>query len=109
MKKEHRSVLLLRQKIGNDETMVKIWFSLHNGDNSSFSYYTLKIYTLLLLLLLTLPLLVLHASGSHDTRFVSAYSTEDLAISYNNGMYTLAIFDNVLDTFGGNPFEHQKK
>jgi hypothetical protein len=54
-----------------------------------------------------LPLLVLHASGSHDTRFVSAYSTEDLAISYNNGMYTLAIFDNVLDIFGGNPFEHQ--
>jgi hypothetical protein len=65
---------------------------------------------LLLLLLLALPLLVLHnISVSYDTRSsVSAYAeTEDIATSYTNGMHTLAIFDNVINIFEGEPLEHQ--
>jgi hypothetical protein len=38
---------------------------------------------------------------------VSGYAKEDLAISYINGMQTLAIFDSILDIFEGKPFEHE--
>jgi hypothetical protein len=69
----------------------------------SLSYDMLKICSLFSML----PLLVLHISLCYDMQSVSGYAKEDLAISYINGMQTLAIFDSILDIFEGKPFEHE--